>query len=336
MLSLPGRVDRHVIAPLDHAPIAVMKKSMCQVFLCFLIALASSGTTRAQNVGRVETLFAKTNLVAWCIVPFDAKKRTPEQRAQMMERLGFKNFTYDYRVEHIPTFDTEMDSLKKHGIQLTAWWFPTVLNDEGRGILELLGRRKIQTQLWVTGGGKPTTSAGEQDERVAAEAERVGRIAEAASQIGSRVALYNHGGWFGEPTNQIAIIEHLRKSGTTNIGIVYNLHHGHDQMDQFPDLLRQMKPYLWVLNLNGMVKNGDRENKKILPIGQGNLESKLIGQILESGWFGQIGILNHTDEDAEARLLDNLDGLNWVVSGLENKSPKPRPVPRSWTDKKVY
>ena len=30
------------------------------------------------------------NLVAWCIVPFDAKKRGPDERAQMLERLGFK------------------------------------------------------------------------------------------------------------------------------------------------------------------------------------------------------------------------------------------------------
>ena len=34
-----------------------------------------------------ETLFARTNLAAWCIVPFDAKKRGPEERAAMLERL---------------------------------------------------------------------------------------------------------------------------------------------------------------------------------------------------------------------------------------------------------
>lgn len=35
-------------------------------------------------------LFARTNLVAWCIVPFDAKKRGPEERAAMLEKLGFQ------------------------------------------------------------------------------------------------------------------------------------------------------------------------------------------------------------------------------------------------------
>src|SRR5262249_40928452 len=45
-------------------------------------------------------LFRQDNLVAWCIVPFDAKKRGPEDRAAMLERLGFKHFAYDWRAEH--------------------------------------------------------------------------------------------------------------------------------------------------------------------------------------------------------------------------------------------
>ncbi len=84
------------------------------------------------SVARSETppdIFARENLVAWCIVPFDTKKRGPEERAAMLERLGIKRLAYDYRAEHIPTFDAELDALKNHGIELTAWWFPTVLND---------------------------------------------------------------------------------------------------------------------------------------------------------------------------------------------------------------
>ena len=37
---------------------------------------------------RAKELFRRDNLVAWCIVPFDAKKRGPEERAAMMEKLG--------------------------------------------------------------------------------------------------------------------------------------------------------------------------------------------------------------------------------------------------------
>ena len=63
------------------------------------------------------------------MVPFDAKKRGPEERAEMLQRLGFKNFAYDWRPNDVPTFDTEVESLKKHGVNLVAWWFPTDAGD---------------------------------------------------------------------------------------------------------------------------------------------------------------------------------------------------------------
>ena len=36
------------------------------------------------------------------------------------------------------------------------------------------------------------------------------RAFDAAAKLGSKVGLYNHLGWFGEPTNQVNIIERLR------------------------------------------------------------------------------------------------------------------------------
>ena len=42
----------------------------------------------------------------------------------MLERLGFKHFAYDWRAEHIPTFDAEIEALKRHGIALDAFWLP--------------------------------------------------------------------------------------------------------------------------------------------------------------------------------------------------------------------
>ena len=274
-------------------------------------------------------LFAQTNLVAWCIVPFDARKRGPEERAAMLAKLGLKRFAYDYRAEQIPTFDAEIAALKKHGIELTAWWFPTSLNDEAKNILAVLKRHGEHPQLWVMGGGGPTRSPEEQAARVEAEAGRIGEIAAAAKAIGSQVGLYNHGGWFGEPENQIALIERLKRGGIDNVGIVYNLHHGHDHLPRFPALLAKMKPYLLVLNLNGMTTGGDKLGLKILPLGQGALDLELLTTIQVSGWHGPIGILNHTDEDAEARLQDNLDGLAWLAGQLNGQSG-PKPVPISW------
>ena len=50
--------------------------------------------------------------------------------------------------------------------------------------------------------------------------------------------------------------------------------------------------------------------------------------ICESGYTGPIGILNHTDHDAEARLRDNLEGLDWIVGELTG-TPLAKPTPRT-------
>jgi len=69
---------------------------------------------------------------------------------------------------------------------------------------------------------------------------------------------------------------------------------------------------------------------KILPLAQGELDLQLLKIIREAGYIGPIGILNHTDEDAEDRLRDNLDGLDWLVAKLNGKDPGPAPKPRTY------
>src|SRR5881275_1056614 len=106
--------------------------------LCGWLALCCLGPARAEAP---RELFGRDNLIAWCIVPFDATKRGPEDRAAMLQRLGFKHFAYDWRAEHVPTFDAEVDALKKHGVALDAWWVaPGELNKESRQILGVLRR----------------------------------------------------------------------------------------------------------------------------------------------------------------------------------------------------
>jgi len=288
------------------------KRATIQLVLGWM-CLAALGANPAQ-VRADESLFARPNLMAWCIVPFDAKKRGPEERAEMLQRLGFKQLAYDWRAEHIPSFDAELAALQKRGIQLTAFWFPGSLDQDARTILDLLQRHKTQAQLWITGGGGPVKSPEAQQQRVTAEANRIRPIAEAAAKIGCTVELYNHGGWFGEPENQLAIIEQLK---LPNVGLVYNLHHGHEHLDRFPELLKKMLPHLHALNLNGMVKDGDKTGKKILPLGQGDLDLQLLKTIRDSGYRGPLGILNHTDEDAEVRLRLNLAGLDRLVAELQ-------------------
>ena len=269
-------------------------------------------------------IFQKENLVAWCIVPFDAKKRGPQERAQMLEKLGIKRLAYDYRAEHIPTFDEEVEAMKRHGVEFTAWWFPGALNEEAKTILAVIERHKITPQLWITGGGEQTKSPAEQQQRIDQEAARLRPIAEAAAKVGCKVALYNHGGWFGEPENQIAIIEKL---GLPNLGIVYNFHHGHSHIERFPELWKKMQPHLLAVNLNGMEVGGDAVGRKILNLSEGDRELAMLRVIATRGWQGPVGILDHREQlDSEVALRDNLLGLEWLKKELTQPgSGGPRP-----------
>ena len=53
----------------------------------------AGGPARPQVQGRP---LAMDNLVAWCIVPFDAKNRGPAERVEMLKNLGFKKYAYDW------------------------------------------------------------------------------------------------------------------------------------------------------------------------------------------------------------------------------------------------
>ena len=281
-----------------------------------------------------DLLFEKNNFAAWCIVPFDAGKRGPEARAAMLEKMGVKKFVYDYRAEHVPQWDEELTALKKHGVELFGWWFPTSYNEEAKKTLELFKRHGVKPQLWVNGNGGKIEVADEADQkaRIAKEVERLKPICEAAAPLGCQVALYNHGNWYGEPENAIAIIESLKAHGIGNVGMVYNLHHGHGHLDRLEKLLPQMLPHLLCLNLNGMDVAGDQKGRKILPMGIGTEDVRVLKIIAASDYKGVIGILNHTNEDAEGRLLDNLDGLNWLLPQIAGKPAGEKPKYRTWKE----
>lgn len=266
------------------------------------------------------SLWSPENLQAWCIVPFDAKKRSPEARAEMLERLGLRAYAYDFRAEHAPLFDREVETMRAKGIAITAWWFPAKMDDSARAILVVVERQKIKPTLWVTGGGAPAENAVEQAARVASEVARLKPIAEAAQALGCKIALYNHQGWFGDPDNQLAVLEGLRAAGAANVGMVYNLHHAHEHIRTFAAQWPRMMPHVVALNLSGVVENGDRIGKKILYVGEGDQELGMMRVVAQSGWRGPVGVLCHrTDVDAEEALRKNLEGVARLAEQLANE-----------------
>jgi len=270
---------------------------------------AGGAAERPQVAGRP---LAMDDLVAWCIVPFDSKKRTPEERIAMLERLGFKRYAYDWRTEHLPDTGRELRLARDHGIRVEAVWMwidaagdrPGRLSADNERLLAAVKDAGLSTQIWL--GFAPNYFEGRsQEEKVARGVEMVRYLSERAAETKSRVALYNHGDWFGEPENEVRMIEALPGK---EIGVVYNFHHGHEQIARFDSVVKQIRPYLWAVNLNGMRPEGP----KILPFGTGTHERKMLQAVLDSGFTGPFGVLGHVDADVEETLRGNLRGLGFA------------------------
>jgi quinoprotein glucose dehydrogenase len=235
----------------------------------------------------------------------------------MVKRVGLPAVAYDWRPEHVPQFETEILEYQKQGLRYFAFWGQ---HDEAYRLFE---KYRLAPQFWAM---IPKPTATTQDASVKEAAGKLLPTVQRAAKLGSPVALYNHGGWGGEPENMVAVCRALREQhGATNVGIVYNLHHGHDHVDRLPAALALMKPYLLCLNLNGMTRDGDKIGRKILPLGAGELDLGLLRIIRDSGYRGPIGILGHTQNDAEEQLRDNLDGLDWLLPQLDGQPAGPKP-----------
>jgi len=271
-----------------------------------LIALVLLAVGRVPSLAAEPDIFASANLAAWCVVPFDPKRRGPEERAQMLERLGITKLAYDWRPEHIPTFDAEIEAMQRHGITITAWWY----SQHSQPVLDALKRHGIHPELWVCGVRKP-------GQDVAQEVARILPFARDAAVIGGKVALYNHREpWCEEQDNQIAVIEQLRREGVDNVGIVFNFHHWRGDLAGFPALFKRMQPYLLAVNLNGMPAD-THTYPQVRFIGTDASELTMMRVIRESGWRGPIGILHERSSlDAEASLECSLLGLDWLRKEL--------------------
>lgn len=265
--------------------------------------------------GRGDHLYAKENLVAWCVVPFDSRKRTPAERTRMLQELGFRSLAWEWRQEHLTLLDEEIVLLREAGIDLKAVWCwidgrsEGALGDANEQLLATLQRTGTRTDIWCSFSADFFAGLSD-EEKVTKGAETVALLRTKAKAIGCGVSLYNHGDWFGEPRNMVKVLRHLKAE---DIGLVYNFHHAHAQLEDFPSNLALMMPYLRTVNLNGMRADGP----KILPLSSGEHEETMMRQLDEVGFQGSIGILGHVeDADVKDILGENLAGMQRLLQRM--------------------
>ena len=288
-----------------------------RVLLLAILPLSLTVISLAQKTPKKKDLFAQENLVAWCIVPFDNQHRTPEQRIEMLQRLKFSQYAYDWRHQHLASFAEEIEVAKENNIAITAVWMwidkatdsPGKLSDDNETVLSIVKESGLKTRLWV-GFNHNFFEYDDDATKVAKGVEMIKYLRQHTMNSVSDIALYNHGDWFGEPENQIKILKELNDPG---VGMVYSFHHAHKQIDSFPSLLKKMSPWLWTVNIDGMKKEGPQ----ILPVGSGDQEKEMLSVLKKSGFKGTIGILGHIEEeDVEQVLQRNLNGLRKIEKEL--------------------
>jgi len=200
---------------------------------------------------------------------------------------------------------------EKENIKISAVWLYINLKKDKVGklgagkeiVFENLKAVGLETQIWV--GMEPTYFNELSDKESLKQAtEMIAYLSKRAKEVNCKIALYNHGGWYGNPKNQLEIIKSLPNQ---SLGIVFNFHHAHDELDAYKDNIKLMFPYLWAVSLNGMKAGGP----KIITIGQGDLEKEMIQTLLNIGYTGPFAILGHVKGgDPEIILKENTDGLH--------------------------
>lgn len=254
-------------------------------------------------------------VIAWCVVPFDANNRNPQERIEMLQDLGIRKYAYDWREKHLDEMTTEWKLAKEKNIAVTAVWLwldartDTIgrLSPSNERLFANIDSADLQTEIWLSFNNNYFDSLS-REAALNKGIEIVSYVADRAAALGCKLALYNHGSWFGEPENQINIIKGIPGK---DIGIVYSFHHGHKQIDRYPQLITSMMPYLKAVNLNGM----KREGPMILPINKGNEEQGMIKFLLDQGYKGPLGVLGHVeDRDVKLVLTENLEGLKNILN----------------------
>lgn len=273
------------------------------VFVTFFFLIYSC-TKHAENRFSIE------KVTPWCIVNFDSLERSPTNRIAMLKEMGFTSYGYNWRDRHLNDMKQEFKLAKENNIEIKSifLWLNAKRDSIGKlspsneRMLAILKDVEYKLTLWLSFSDNFFKELNQEESKPLA-IEFIKFIKTKVDEIGCKVALYNHHGWFGNPHNQIEIIEALAQD---SLKMVYNFHHTHQYLDEFPQIAKKITPYLSYVNINGMKKDGPQ----ILTIGDGDYKHEMIKILLQEGYDGPWGILGHIETEDEKVLERNIKGLN--------------------------
>lgn len=294
-----------------------MKKLIGLIILVQLLVLPFSCTNEVENT------FEVNELSPWCILGFDSLDRTPKERIEMLNEMGLTKYGFNKGKGDLTTMKEEFKLAKENDIEITSLflWLNSKrdsIGKLGQANQELLNNLKeveYKPTIWVSFSNNFFEDQN-QEQSISLSIEMIKYIKSEAEEIGCKLAIYNHRGWFGNPYNQLEILKRLDDESIT---MVYNFHHAHEYVDEFPEIVKKMKPYLSYVNISGVRKEGP----EILSIGKGDHEYEMIKNLMDEGYNGPWGILGHIKtEDVQQVLHRNIEGLKMFNSKLKKEARK--------------
>ncbi|WP_405207352.1 sugar phosphate isomerase/epimerase family protein [Aquimarina sp. LLG6339-5] len=269
----------------------------------------------------VEYSFKVDEVSPWCILGFDSLDRTPKERIAMLNEMGFTKYGFNKGKGDLSTMQEEFKLARENDIEITSifLWLNSKrdsigkLSSSNQELLRNLKEVEYKPTIWVSFSDN-FFEGKNQEQSFQLSIEMIKYIKVKADEVGCKMALYNHRGWFGNPHHQIEILKQLNEKSLT---MIYNFHHAQEYVDEFPEIVKKMKPHLSYVNLSGVKKEGP----EILPIGKGDYEYEMIKSLLDEGYNGPWGILGHIKtEDVQKVLTRNMEGLKLINSKLKRHS----------------
>ncbi|MBT8268425.1 MAG: sugar phosphate isomerase/epimerase [Bacteroidia bacterium] len=289
-----------------------MKNSIGKLGLFLLFTIIFSCAKKVENPFNTE------ELTPWCLVNFDSLERSPTDRIAMLREMGFTKYGYNWDNKHLDQMKEEFALARENNLEIVSifLWLNAKRDSIGKlspaneRMLEIISEVENKPAIWLSFSDNFYEDLN-QVESISLAIEFIKFVKSKTDNMGCKLALYNHRGWFGNPFNQVEIIKRLPED---SISMVYNFHHAHHYLDEFPEVVKTIKPYLSYVNLNGMRKEGP----EILTIGQGDQEAQMIKLLLDEGYNGPWSILGHIKtEDVKVVLDRNLNGLKSLNLSLE-------------------
>ena len=287
------------------------------------------------------------------LVAHDAVPRTALERATMLREIGLSRIVWDWREEHIDSFDAELDALRLAGVHLAGMWTPLpmpALEEPDyasrfgtvparlKYLITEAARRGLSPDLWTqisfgTPGAPLALSPEVHRSEVQRTADHLMGIARLARGHGMCLMLTNHGGWAGQPQTLVDVVRELEARGLSNVGIGLRLHHAHHLIPDLDRHVAALGDYLAAVMLSGADAGAELSGRVVLPFGAGSRDRWVTHVLMESGWQGQLLVHAVGRDDARARLLDSLEGWEWALdryTGVRRQRPVARVLEPTW------